>query len=201
MAGLIPDTAIPSFTASVALRNLRHEAFAHAYASGKTAYKSALAAGYSEKSCEGRATALLGDKGVRSRIDYLVQQRFAAEAMSGGEVIARLARLARVDVRDVFDENGQFMAPQTLSDQGAAAVAGVESMEITSGTGENQRVVGVVQKVKLRDPLPALKALAEIGGLIKRGEGMDALAGAIADRMQSRRRERIQDVQDVTPRE
>lgn len=143
----------------------------------------------------------MNDSVTKARIDFLVQRAWAAESMSAGEVVARLARLARVDVRDVFDENGQFRAPQTLSDQGAAAVAGVESMEITSGTGENQRTVGVVQKVKLRDPLPALRALAEIGGLIKRGgEGMDALAGAIAERMQGRRQARVQDVTDVEAR-
>ncbi len=144
----------------------------------------------------------MSNPAITQRIDALVQRKWAAEAMTGGEIIARLARIARVDVRDVFDERGAFRAPQTLSDQGAAAIAGVESAEITAGSGDDQRVIGTVQKVKLRDPLPALKALAEIGGLIRRnGEGMDALAGAIADRMQSRRQDRLQDVQDVTPRE
>lgn len=202
MAGLIPDAAIPRLADGMfPLRNPRHEIFAQEYARTKNGQKSALAAGYTANSASSRGSQLLNDSVTKARIDFLVQRAWAAESMSAGEVVARLARLARVDVRDVFDENGQFRAPQTLSDQGAAAVAGVESMEITSGTGENQRTVGVVQKVKLRDPLPALRALAEIGGLIKRGgEGMDALAGAIAERMQGRRQARVQDVTDVEAR-
>lgn len=203
MAGLIPDAAIPRLADGMfPLRNPKHEIFAKEYARTKNGQKSALAAGYTPNSASSRGSQLLNDSVVKARIDFLVQKAWAAESMSAGEVVARLARLARVDVRDVFDENGQFRPPQTLSDQGAAAVAGVESMEVTAGSGEDRRVIGTVQKVKLRDPLPALRALAEIGGLIKRGgEGMDALAGAIADRMQSRRRERVQEVTDVTPRE
>jgi phage terminase small subunit len=175
-----------------ALRNLKWEEFALAYANDRNASRAALKAGYTPSHAGNAGFRLTKNAEIMARVQEIISERWRAHHMEGDEIIARLSRLARVDVRDVMSDEGALLDPNALTDQGAAAIAGIEVLEQWEGKGKNRRKVGQVAKVKLRDPTPALRMLAEMHKLLRQpGEGMDALAGAIADRMQARRTQRV----------
>lgn len=183
-----------------ALSRPRFETFALCYANSRNAAQSAIQAGYSARTARRIGYSLLQRPEVSARVDEITRERWTKIHMDGDEVVARLSRLARVDVRDVMSDEGALLDPNALTDQGAAAIAGIEVLEQWEGKGKNRKKVGQVAKVKLRDPTPALRMLAEMHKLLRQpGEGMDALAGAIAERMQARRTQRAVVVDEERP--
>lgn len=182
------------------LKHARWEAFAQNYAVMHNATQAALRTGYSAKTARNIGYNLLQRPAISERVHEIVKSKWAAVHMDGDEIIARLSRLARVDVRDVLSDDGALLDPKALTDQGAAAIAGVEVQEIWEGKGKSKKKVGQVSKVKLRDPTAALRMLAEMHKLLRvPGEGADALAGAIAERMQQRRQVRADIIEDAIP--
>jgi phage terminase small subunit len=170
------------------LQNKRWEEFAQAYAVSHNATQAALKAGFSPPSAGRLGYKLLQKDEVNQRVREIVSTRWKKIHMDGDEILARLSRLARVDIRDVMTDDGTLLDPKSLTDQGAAAIAGLEVLEQFEGNGKAKKKVGTVTKVKLRDPTAALRMLAEMHKLLRApGEGADALAGAIAERMQQRR--------------
>lgn len=54
---------------------------------------------------------LLRDVEVAAYLSTRMEQVLAAQQMTGSEALVRLARLARGDMRDVFDDKGQALEP------------------------------------------------------------------------------------------
>ena len=84
--------------------NGRQELFIVEYLKCLNATKAAIAAGYSEKSAAETGCELLKNPKVASRI----REHFDNYAMSAAEVLANLAEIARGDVSDVVDHNGNL---------------------------------------------------------------------------------------------
>lgn len=166
----------------------RHETYCLCRAAGLSGAESARRAGWSGTRARSRAYELEQMPLIKERIATLVQERFKALHMDVDEVLARVAMIARADARSLYDEQGRLKPMHELTDEEAAAIAGVETVEEFSGVGKSRVKVGDVRKVRLRDPMPALRLLAEHKKLVKAPtEGMDALAGAIADRLKAAR--------------
>ncbi|WP_294582966.1 terminase small subunit [uncultured Staphylococcus sp.] len=86
--------------------NKRQRAFAEAYAIPGTdtygnAYKSALKAGYSEKTANAQSSRLLGYVGVQEYIKRVENDLYDQNIMSGKEVLYRLTRTARGETEEV----------------------------------------------------------------------------------------------------
>lgn len=125
---------------------------------------------------------------IQARIAELRAEKFKALHMGVDEILARTAMIARADPRALFDERGNLRPLHELTDEEAAALAGLETVEEFDGTGKNRVKVGDVRKVRLRDPMPAIRLLAEHKKLVKAPEeGLNALAGAIAERLKAKR--------------
>ena len=70
-------------------------------------------------------------------------------------MIQEIARLAFLDIRKAFGEQGQLKAIHELDDDTAAAIAGIDIAELTN---EGQSI-GLIKKVKLSDKRGALELL------------------------------------------
>ena len=179
-----------------ALKNPRRELFCLEYLKDKNATQAAIRAGYSAKTAKQSGHQLLTFTDVKARVAELLQEAFKAVQMDAQEVLARMARIARADVRGAFNPDGTLKSPTTLDDDGAAAIAGIEVVELAGGMkvdaeGGVQHIPMYVKKVRLRDPMPALRTLAEHHELIKgAGEGVDALAGELAEQLKRARMRR-----------
>lgn len=169
----------------------RHETFCLAYvANGQNGTRAAIAAGFSENSAKQTAARLTADPLVKARIAELLTEKFRALHMTADEVLARAALVARSDVRGLYNEDGTLKAPHELDDAAAAAVAGIEVLEEFDGKGKDRVKVGETKKVRLRDPMAAIRLLAEHHKLVRTpDEAANAIFGALADRFK-RARER-----------
>ena len=169
----------------------RHREFALRFIATGKAKDSYIAAGFSPGGAKQSAHQLLNDPLMRVHVAQLREEKFKALHMDVDEILARTAMLARVNVATLYDDKGQLRPVHDLDEEHAVAIAGIEVQEIIEGAGDSARVIGTIKKVRLRDPLPALRLLAEHKKLVRNtDEGVNALASAIADRLKAKREQR-----------
>lgn len=112
-----------------------------------------------------RAHRLLQREDIRARIRQLHCVDIANRLVTLDQVKAELARLAYVDIRKLYHEDGSLKSIKDLDDDTAAAVAGVDVHDDFIGTAEGNRVlVGQTKKVKLYNKQAALRDLGEMLG-------------------------------------
>lgn len=170
------------------LTPMHHRFIAHYVARPHNASAAYIAAGYSPQGARQSAHNLLKDPLIKAEVARLIEEKHKALQMDVDEILGRVAMLARINVAALFDENGKMKPLHELEEHEALAIAGVEVEEIASGTGKKREVIGSVKKVRLRDPMAALRLLAEHKKLVRNNdEGVNALASAIADRLKAAR--------------
>lgn len=86
-------------------------------------------------------------------------------------VLKEYGRLAFLDIRKAFDENGNLKPIHELDDDTAAAIAGLEAEELYEGRGEDREHTGRLRKIKLSDKKGALDSLGKhLGMFVERHE-------------------------------
>lgn len=120
---------------------------------------------------------------VDARIRELLSEKFKALHMETDEVLGQLARIARADIRDLYDESGVLKPPSEWDENVVAAVTSVEVDELFEGTGKDRKQIGVTRKLKVTPRLDALNTLAKHHKLIG-GETTLNVFGSLADRME-----------------
>ena len=150
-----------------------------------------VAAGFSPNGAKQSVHNLLKDPLIQGEIKRLIEEKHKALHMDVDEILARAAMLARIDAAALFDENGALRPMHELDETASIAISGVEVQEITSGTGKNAKVIGSLKKVRLRDPMAAIRLLAEHKKLVRNtDDGVNALASALAERLNQARMRR-----------
>jgi phage terminase small subunit len=150
-----------------------------------------IAAGFSPGGARQSVHKLLRDPMIQAEIKRLIEEKHKALHMDVDEILARAAMLARIDVAALYDENGALRPIHELDESASIAISGIEVQEITSGTGKNAKVIGSLKKVRLRDPMAAIRLLAEHKKLVRNtDDGVNALASAIAERLNKARMRR-----------
>lgn len=82
-------------------------------------------------------------------------------------VLQEAARLAFVDIRKLYYENGNLKAPQDMDDDTAAALASIETEELFAGHGEERVRVGTAKKVKVFDKSGSVERLMKYLSMFK----------------------------------
>lgn len=150
-----------------------------------------IAAGFSAGGAKQCAHRLLQDPDIKAEVKRLIEEKHKALHMDVDEILARAAMLARIDAAALFDQNGALKPMHELDETASIAISGVEVQEITSGTGKNVKVIGSLKKVRLRDPMAAIRLLAEHKKLVRNtDDGVNALASALAERLNQARMRR-----------
>jgi hypothetical protein len=113
-------------------------------------------------------------------------------------VMMELARIAFFDPRELYDANGDLLPPHKLTDDAAAAVAGLKVETRMVGRGDDA-VPWLTKDYKIASKMEALGILARHYKLVGNdADGMDALANALAARLDSaRRRDQLREIVDV----
>lgn len=104
-----------------------------------------------------RGQAVLNGKRMRRVLSSIYQRRALVTEVTLERTIRELARLAFIDPRELLNDDGTPRALSELSDDVAAAIAGLELVEIGEGAA-------LVRKVKLPDKIAALRELATLCG-------------------------------------
>lgn len=148
--------------------NDKHKRFCEEYLIDLNGRQAAIRAGYSETRAEVTASELLARADVQA---YLTGRQIELQEITGisqKRVLEEYAKLAFVDIRKYYDQNGRLLDPHNIPDDVAGALAGIEVFEEFGfdKSGEKQHI-GDTKKIKVFDKVKALDALAKHLGMFK----------------------------------
>jgi len=134
-------------------------------------YKSAVYAGFSDKTARQQASHMLD---VEENIEYLSVLRAEYASKNGinkESILNEYRKIAFSDVRKILTIDGGLRSIDDLDDDTAGAIAGIESFDEVSRDGER---LGTNRKIKLHDKLRALEALSKHLGLFEKDNSQSA---------------------------
>lgn len=145
--------------------NGKQKAFATEYVIDYNATQAAIRAGYSERSAYSQAHELLKKPEIMEAIKELEDAAAERAAITKDMVLKELSRVAFVDPRKLFDENGRPKDVTNLDDDTAAALASVDIFEEFDYSGDEKELAGYTKKYKWIDKLRALEMLGKHLGM------------------------------------
>lgn len=141
--------------------NARQSLFVQEYLVDLNATQAAIRAGYSEKTAASQGQRLLRNVEIAKHIQKAMDQRANTVQITAERVLLEVARLAMYDPRKFFNASGELLGIHDLDDDTAAALAGMDVMELPDGAGS-------IKKIKLVDKGPNLERLMKHLGLYER---------------------------------
>ena len=158
----------------------KQQKFVDEYLIDLNATQAAIRAGYSAKTAEWIGPQLLGKSHVAEAIKARRDELSRKTEVTQERIILEMSRLAFMDIRSLFNQDGSLIPIKQLSDSAAAAIAGIDVVQI----GNSDAGVGHVMKYKLPDKNRALENLARILGYLdkvknKEQDGISKLAEAL----------------------
>lgn len=128
--------------------------------------QAAIRSGYSPKTAEVQASRLLSIAKVAAAVAEGKKSAAEKLGITRERVLKEYARLAFLDIRRAFDDEGRLKPIQDIDDDTAAAIAGLETESLFEGRGEDREHIGTLKKIKLSDKKAALDSLAKHLGLL-----------------------------------
>jgi phage terminase small subunit len=142
-----------------------------------------------------QAMAVANNRKVQVRAQEILRTKFERKNISGDRVLTELARLAFASAKDMFDPaTGKMIEIHEMDDDTAATIVG---FDVEERAGRDGSEAYTVKKVKRGDKLGALTVLAKHFKLVSDNDGVNALAGALADRLNAAKK-RVLPVDDVS---
>lgn len=156
----------------------KQEAFATAIAAGATqaeAYRKAYPASlkWAPNAVHSKASTLAGNAKVQERVRELTSKAAAANEVTVERVLREVARLAFVDLRKAYNEDGTLKKPTEMDDDTAAALAGIDVTSMQIGDDENPGSL-VTKKLKTFDKKGALELCMRHLGMLNDKLTVDA---------------------------
>jgi phage terminase small subunit len=154
----------------------RAERFCQEYMVDHNGKQAAIRVGYSPRSAHVQASRMLSKANIQARIAELSGKIRESTMITAERALEEYAKIGflQLDVRKLFDEQGNLIPIQDLDDAAAAQIAGVEVSEIVSeqlGTKEAPRVVLTrIRKIRLHpigEKKAALDSMARHLGMFK----------------------------------
>jgi phage terminase small subunit len=167
----------------------RQARFVEEYLVDLNATQAAIRAGYSPKTANEQGARLLAKASVQEAVQAAQRARSEATGVTAARVVEELARIAFVDVGDLFDESERMKPLNEMPEAVRRAIAGVEiarEKRVTKVDADNVEtdITDDVRKVKLWDKPRALELLARHLGMLKdtvRHEGIPQLVVRVTD--------------------
>ena len=186
--------------AKKSVREQKDGVFAATYAATGSSAQAAAAIGIVPST----GASALARPGIRRAVREANESKMLAAGITAQRVMQELGRIAFLDIRKVFTATGELTPILELDDDTAAGVAAVDCEVRWEGRGEAAQQV-TTRKIRTVDKMAALSLLAKHFKLVgDEGDGVNALASALADRLRSARRridpaEQIEDATYPTP--
>ena len=168
-----------------ALVDPRYEKFAQHYAIHRKAKAAATEAGFPSGT---DARAILMRREVGLRLKEIWGLAMDNVGLTPDVVMQQLRNFAFPDVRRLYDEKGDFLPVHELDDETAATITAIDVETRMERVGANEFTPVKTTKIRRVDPMPALGILAKHFKIVgDEGEGINALANALADRLKTAR--------------
>lgn len=134
----------------------KQERFCQEYIIDLNATQAYIRAKYTAKDADVAGPRLLGNVGIKDRIEELMAKRAAKVGITQERVLQEYARLAFFDIRNIYDEKGSIKKVTELDDDTAAALVSVKAI----GSTETE--------YKLADKKGALDSVARHLGMFEK---------------------------------
>lgn len=129
------------------------------------AYKVAYLRCKKDETASVNASKLLRNTKVQKYISEKQKKIEKRTEVTQDMVINELAKIAFLDIRKLYNDDGGLKNIQDIDDDTARTIASMESLEEFDGYGEDREQIGITRKVKLLDKTKALELLGKHLGL------------------------------------
>ena len=123
------------------------------------AYKVAYSRCKKDETASVNGSKLLRNTKVQEYISRKQKEIEKRTEVTQDRVIKELAKIAFLDIRKLYTDNGQLKNVADLDSDTAGAISSLETLEEYDGYGEDREKIGDTQKVKLLDKTKALELL------------------------------------------
>ena len=144
----------------------KQERFVEEYLTDLNATQAAIRAGYSEESARSIGCENLTKPDIQDAIAAARKALAEGCGITLERVQKEYARLAFLDIRKAFDEEGRLKPIHELDDDTAAAILGLEVETLFDGKGQDREIVGRLHKIKLSDKRASLDSIAKLFGWV-----------------------------------
>ena len=134
--------------------------FCEEYTVDFNATQAAIRAGYSPKTANEQASRLLANVSIQAFVRELQQKLSEKTEITKDKIVAEYAKLAFFDIRKILTVDGGLKPTSDWDDETAAAIAGLESIDMKA----EDMVIGNIRKVKVSDKRAALDSLCKVLG-------------------------------------
>lgn len=139
----------------------KQKSFIIEYLIDKNATQAAIRAGYSKKTAGAIGDENLKKPEIQKAINILIEKQEQRTLIKADDVINELKKIAFLDIRGAFTEQGMLKDLSDIPEEIAHAMAGIEVMELYDGRGNDREKIGYTKKVKLSDKVRALEMLGK----------------------------------------
>ena len=129
------------------------------------AYKVAYSRCKKDETANVNGSKLLRNTKVQEYIAERMKEREQRTEITQDIVIKELAKIAFLDIRKLYTENGQLKNIADIDSDTAGAISQLETLEEYEGYGDDREKIGDTQKVKLLDKTKALELLGRHLGI------------------------------------
>ncbi len=129
------------------------------------AYKVAYPNCKKDETASAAGSRMLGNVKVQEYISGKQKEIEKRTEVTQDMVIKELAKIAFMDIRKLYTENGQLRNVADIDDYTAGAISSLETLEEYDGYGDDREKIGDTQKVKLLDKTKALELLGKHLGM------------------------------------
>ena len=138
--------------------------FCEEYLIDLNATQAAIRAGYSENSANEIASQNLAKLNIQEYLSKRQKELSEATGITQKKVIEEYAKIAFVDIREVFGPDNVLFDVRQIDDSTAAAISSVEVDEMKMGG----ITIGNTKKIKFHDKIRALEALGKHLGIFEK---------------------------------
>ena len=143
----------------------RQKLFCTEYLSTKfNGTQAAINAGYSAKTADQQASRLLTNVKIIEFVESLKADLGYKLGITRERIAKELAKIAFYDPRKLLTVDGGLKDINTIDDETAVAIAGIELYEESIGEGEEREKLGTIKKIKIWDKRAALSDLNKMLG-------------------------------------
>lgn len=131
------------------------------------AYKVAYPKCKKDDTARANSSRLLTKANIKEYIAEKMEERAKRTEVTQDKVIEEFAKIAFLNPKKLFDDDGCLKDISQIDDTTAGAIAGIEVFEEYQGQGENREYVGRTKKIKIADKVKALENLGRHLGMFK----------------------------------
>lgn len=148
----------------------KEEFFCKEYTKDLNGSQACIRAGYSARSAKEQASRLLTKDNIQARLKELLSERAERCEITADMVLKEYAKIAFIDIREFYHEDGRLKLPHEMSDAAAASLSSIEVDEIWGYDImlEAQVKQGETKKIRMHNKLAALQDVGKHLGMFEK---------------------------------